>query len=415
MGPLGFSPGLEGALSSPAVKQAEAALTWATWYLDDGTLVGSLEAVAAYFAVLGPALEAIGLKINERKSLLWGPGVHMEGAAPAAAFTSLPDAHPLRGVPTCPFGPSAGITSLGVPVDAPGSHAMGLAKWEDAVGRTQELLDKLRMLPDGQVRHCLLRFCLDACRVTHLMRSTPRDAAGPHLGALGTALRVAVADLVGCGLSGLAWEQATLPISAGGLGVTDPEAAWPEARLASLVGFHLKAQDTVGVPREVAHTMAVDTKAVLEAISLTLGPNHDPLARWFEEPARILSADTSFASQHWWACECVKARKDSLASKGTVRDQVRLQSQTGPVATGWLQVLPNRQLGTVLLDQEFRSLCRWWLGIPLLPEGVTLPACPLCREALDPFGDHFVVCKSNGTTARHNALRDEWCIFIMRR
>ncbi len=409
MGPLGFSLGLEAALSSPACLEAEDALTWATWYLDDGTLVGSVEAVAAYFAVLGPALERIGLKINQRKSLLWGPGIHREGDELAEAFLALPLEHPLRSVPTCPYGPKEGITSLGVPVDAPGSHSMGAKKWAEAVDRTQEMLDKLRMLPDGQVRHSLLRYCLDACRVTHLMRSAPRAAAGSHISDLGTALRVAVADLVGCGLSGNAWEQATLPISAGGLGVTDPEAAWAEARLASLVGFHQKAHDNVGVPQEVARTLALDTEEVLAAMTRTLGTNHDPLSRWPEDPARILNADISFASQHWWACECVKVRKDRLSCKGTVRDQVRLQSQSGPVATGWLQVLPNKQLGTVLLDTEFRSLCRWWLGIPLLPEGMTLPACPLCREPLDPFGDHFVVCKSNGTTARHNALRDEWC------
>ena len=46
-------------------------------------------------------------------------------------------------------------------------------KWKDAVSRGLELVDRLRMLPDGQTRHCLLRFCLDACRVTHLMRPAP--------------------------------------------------------------------------------------------------------------------------------------------------------------------------------------------------------------------------------------------------
>ena len=44
----------------------------------------------------------------------------------------------------------------------------------------------------------------------------------------------------------------------------------------------------------------------------------------------------------------------------------------------------------------------------MLPEGEALPCCPECKEALDPFGDHFVVCKKNGTTRRHNALRDAW-------
>ena len=47
-------------------------------------------------------------------------------------------------------------------------------------------------------------------------------------------------------------------------------------------------------------------------------------------------------------------------------------------------------------------------GLPLFQDGST-PECPVCREACDPFGDHFVTCKKNGWTRRHNVLRDEIC------
>ena len=60
----------------------------------------------------------------------------------------------------------------------------------------------------------------------------------------------------------------------------------------------------------------------------------------------------------------------------------------------------------MLSDPEFRGLCRYWLGVPLLPMGRTLPPCPACGKAVDPFGDHFVTCMSNGCTERHNELRD---------
>jgi hypothetical protein len=62
-------------------------------------------------------------------------------------------------------------------------------------------------------------------------------------------------------------------------------------------------------------------------------------------------------------------------------------------------------MNTVLPDTDFRSLCRFWLGLPLLPDGRTYE-CPLCKDPVDPFGDHFVTCKHNGITRRHNALRD---------
>ena len=64
-------------------------------------------------------------------------------------------------------------------------------------------------------------------------------------------------------------------------------------------------------------------------------------------------------------------------------------------------------------DTEYRLLLRWWLGLPILPVGVTLPGCPLCRGSIDPFGDHFLCCEQNGSTQRHNAFRNafhEMCV-----
>ena len=104
------------------------------------------------------------------------------------------------------------------------------------------------------------------------MRSTPHGASEGPLGDLSGALRVAVADLVGCGLNGTAWEQATLPISKGGLGVRDPEqCVWAEARVAALVGFHCKATDLVGLPREIASQLAQDTTEVLAHLVAVMG------------------------------------------------------------------------------------------------------------------------------------------------
>jgi hypothetical protein len=71
-----------------------------------------------------------------------------------------------------------------------------------------------------------------------------------------------------------------------------------------------------------------------------------------------------------------------------------------------MSVQPNRALRTDIDDVDYRVLLRWWLGLPLLPMGQTLPGCPLCDEPVDPFGDHFVCCDKNGSTRRHNALRD---------
>ena len=164
----------------------------------------------------------------------------------------------------------------------------------------------------------------------------------------------------------------------------------------------------MGLPEEFALTPLPDTPQVLSVMSTTLGPNHDPVSRWLASPPTLVNADLSYAKQSWWAGQVAEARKARLPTFGTARDHVRLLNQDGPFASAWLSAIPNRALRTVFPDVDFRSLCRFWLGLPLLPDGLPLPSCPECREAIDPFGDHFVACRKNGFTRRHNALRDAW-------
>ena len=95
-----------------------------------------------------------------------------------------------------------------------------------------------------------------------------------------------------------------------------------------------------------------------------------------------------------------------------VRDRVRRFIQKGPLATGWLRTLPSK--ARHIPDAEFRLLLTWRLGLPILRTGVTLPGCPLCGEAIDPFGDHFVCCDRNGCTQRHNAVRDAFFAMCVR-
>ena len=154
MGPVGFALGLEHALD--ACRPLEGDITWLSWYLDDGTIVGPLDSVARYMEALQPALLQIGLQVNLTKCSLWGPGAHHEDDMNDLVSEALPLGHPCHHIPIVPYGPSTGITVLGVPCDAKNSTTHSDAHWESTVRKTSDTLRKFRELPDGQLRHCLL-------------------------------------------------------------------------------------------------------------------------------------------------------------------------------------------------------------------------------------------------------------------
>ncbi len=99
-----------------------------------------------------------------------------------------------------------------------------------------------------------------------------------------------------------------------------------------------------------------------------------------------------------------EVRSQLVDKKGFVRDRVRRASQKGPIVTAWLSALPSCAAQSEIPDADFRLLLRWWLGLPILPTGVTLPECPLCRQSVDPFGDHLVCCEQNVCAVRHNTF-----------
>ena len=170
-----------------------------------------MDGLATVIQKLKPALDSVGLKLNVSKCQLWGPGIHNEGEVPPG----LPDA--LAGIPVVPFGPRAGITVLGVHVDTVGGRECQRGAWDKAVSKTVKVLERPQLLPDGQVQHCILRSCLDACKVNHMMRAARHDGAEAECHRLSAAIKHTTERVVGATLDPRAWEQATLPISAGGL------------------------------------------------------------------------------------------------------------------------------------------------------------------------------------------------------
>jgi hypothetical protein len=397
LGPVGFALGIHSAIER---VQTIPGLLWQTWYLDDGIIIGDCAAVTSAFHQLQTDLERQGLCINPAKCELWGPG--------AAYCTSLAD------VRLVPWDPKNGITVLGVPINFPGSSTQTSAAWDRATGSLQATLDKVTGLADAQTAHHLLRKCLDACKVNHLLRASDTYACEAQLHACDGAITGAFEDLVAHGLTVNQKAQASLPLSVGGCGVRTPTVIRPAARISALATYYTRGRHSVGVPDQGIGVNSAWIAPVLGELKDLLGASFDPLTGWSGQPDRLLTADTEHLQQKWWSASLGRKAMTRLLDTSTPRDQARLLEQAKSVVHAFMAVPPNANLHYTMPSDQYKTALRWWLGVPLNapPDGGGGITCPGCTAPVDAFGDHLLCCRRNNFVTRHMAVQDTLALLL---
>ena len=162
--------------------------------------------------------------LNPEKCTLWGPGTRHLRMTPPYDM--------LSGVKVIPFREGSGTTVLGVPVNFPGSHVQTDALWKLVPDAVQLACSRLPSLHNTPMQHLLLQSCLDACKVTHLLRAADSFGVQERLQQASALLRSSMEDLLGQGLSDWEWGQCRLPFRLGGLGLKCPLVVRSSARIA---------------------------------------------------------------------------------------------------------------------------------------------------------------------------------------
>ena len=142
------------------VSQLPPSLRLNLWYLDDGHLVGDMPSLRAALDIILTQGSTMGVVVNEAKCSLWGPGARVDAMADG----------PLANVPIIPWEPESGIRVLGLPICYPGNIAFGRSLFGKVLADLSQATTVLHTLGDTQTEHLLLRYCLDACKVMHLLR-----------------------------------------------------------------------------------------------------------------------------------------------------------------------------------------------------------------------------------------------------
>jgi hypothetical protein len=159
LGPLLFSLTLQSVITSLPDD-----LPCNAWYLDDGHIIMKGTDVHPICSSLHSRLPAIGLHLNLKKCRIWGP-------AASSLDSLIPHDSIVRGMSIIPFTPDSGIKVLGTPVEHPQSSTFRLSTLQQEVDDLKKATHLLSQLGNPQKAHLLLRCCLDACRLQHLLRS----------------------------------------------------------------------------------------------------------------------------------------------------------------------------------------------------------------------------------------------------
>ena len=129
------------------------------WYLDDGTIIGSVEDVHKVFELIQRDGPARGLHLNVKKNEIWWPS--RASPDPFPADVDRVD--------------NAGVKLLGAPIGTKAFTTGFVQKKLDALHAVYKLL---REVNDAQVEFALFRGCLAYNKINHLLRTCPPDLLG---------------------------------------------------------------------------------------------------------------------------------------------------------------------------------------------------------------------------------------------
>ncbi|CAI7893391.1 unnamed protein product [Closterium sp. NIES-53] len=387
LGPLLFAASIHPCLTATASAHPRVVILA---YADDITLLGKAEACTEAFLHLTAALLRIGLEHNLGKCEAW--------SAAAIDPSTLPLSFPIA---------ADGLRVLGSPI---GTLAGCASRVRERLAAAAEPLPLLSQM-DPQLCLLLLTRCVGR-RASFLARTTPLavlpedewSAWGEQL--LNTFLDAAhIATPRSDAERRRIWRQAALPVTLGGLGITNPAVEGSYAYLASVVG-------TSHLLRSLADTLHPDVAALLPLMDPTSGSMH-------ALPARLAAAEAAPPPEALEALQAGKADPQGLNLQQSLALAVqtrrflrvmnearrmppsplsghaqRMQSLLGPGAGDWLLVLPIiPSLG--MGPSQLSSAATFRLGLPL-----PVPRRCDCRYRTkfpdDRLPNHLMRCKKGG-------------------
>ena len=234
----------------------------------------------------------------------------------------------------------------------------------------------------------LLRNVITAPRLMYLLRTTPCTGS-IELTRYDEVLRETLSATLNIDLTDERWNQASLPVRWGGLGVRSVVMLAPSAYLAS-------AASTADLTSSLLPPRLRDAPSSGTPVAMT----------WISQSA---TAQTPLipANQRAWDDSCCQAVAERLLNVTT--DRVERARLLAPRSTGsgdWLEAIPLACVGMKMDNVTIRIAAGLRLGAPI----VHPHACTGCSAQVTVYGHHGLSCRhGSGRHSRHNQVNELLC------
>ena len=390
LGPLLFALAIHPVLKELSQATGDSKLDLMLFYLDDGVLAGSIQAVSKALAVLQARCAHMGLTLRLSKSelILAGPTPDEELAR---CFPRELLADQTTGQDRVVR--SGGFELLGAPI---GDAAFCAAYTAARAQRVEPTLAKLSSMEDPQAALLLLRHCGSYGKLVYSMRVTPWESHERQLAEYDNAVRECFASFTGLHLSAAQWRQAGRGLWCGGLGLRSTATHAPAAFLASCraTAVACKELDPLFAGAQFAAIPSSEVGRTMLRINSRIAPNdhltdESPPAAWRQQ-----SLSQALDRQEHL----------EFLSSLSIADLADLQSEMLPGASNFLEAPPCEARGLAMSPAEF--------GVELQRRLLMRPYdadtwCPFCDGVLDSAARHPALCPAGGDrTRRHHAARN---------
>ena len=351
------------------IKSLESELN--LWYLDDGSLASDVETVISDYKKILDAKDSLGLPVNPIKCELYpiNPETDEFSKNALERFCELTDGVRLI--------QDHELTLLGAPILPESFEGVLYPKLESLklmVSRLEEI-DKHDAL-------FLLRHCFAIPKMVYFFRTSPCFLNSEILKMYDEVIKSALTNILNLQLiDDRTWEQCTLPVKYGGLGIRSAEEVALPAYLSSVRG-------SLGTTMSLLPNSITEEKN--EFFEYGCG-------QWLLKSGKENVPENAIYQSEWDKPLCEIKLKNLIDNAESDADKARLLAVSSEGASNYLNALPMASLGLKLSDAELPIVIGLRLGATLCQ-----PHQCICGKNVESDGLHGLNCDQQiGRSPRH--------------